>query len=149
MGRKFCLILIVFTILTKMKFSTLNEKVVSEMNLCWVTLKVSNLEKSLFFYTKLLNLGISEEFDGPEHQIVMVGKANETKIELICEPHTKINNPGNGVSIGMEADDLDGLIGILKENGYKTVGPVSPNSHIKFFFVQDPDGYTVQLVKHK
>lgn len=119
------------------------------MNLNQVTFKVSNLEKSLFFYTKLLNLDISEQFGNPEHQIVMLGKANDTKIELIYESNTKIDNPGNGVSIGLEADDLDRLIGVLQENKYKTTGPVSPNPQIKFFFVQDPDGYTVQLVKHK
>lgn len=118
------------------------------MDLCWVTFKVSNLEKSLFFYTKLLNLDISEKFGGPEHQIVMLGKANETKIELIWEPDTKIDNRGNGVSIGLEMNNLDSLISVLKEKGYKTVGPISPNSHITFFFVQDPDGYTIQLVKH-
>lgn len=119
------------------------------MDLCWVTFKVRNLEKSLFFYTKLLNLDISEEFGSPEHRIVMLGKANEAKIELICEPNTEPDHLGSGVSIGLEIDDLDGIIGVLKENGYKAVGPVSPNPHIVFFFVQDPDGYTVQLVKHK
>lgn len=119
------------------------------MNLNWVTFKVSNLEKSLFFYSKLLNLDIAAKFGSSEHQIVMLGKADETKIELIYESHSKIDNPGNGVSIGLEADDLDQLIGVLQENGYKTVGPISPNPKIRFFFVQDPDGYMVQLVKQK
>jgi lactoylglutathione lyase len=119
------------------------------MNLNWVTLNVSNLEKSLFFYTKLLNLDIAAKLGSQEHQIVMLGKADETKIELIYESDSKIDNPGNGVSIGLEADDLDQLIGVLQENGYKTVGPISPNSKIRFFFVQDPNGYTVQLVKQK
>ncbi|HEX2985641.1 MAG TPA: VOC family protein [Caproiciproducens sp.] len=119
------------------------------MSLNWVTFKVGNLEKSLFFYCKLLNLDIAAKFGSPEHQIVMLGKEGEAKIELIWEPQTKIDNPGNGVSIGLEADDLDRLTGLLQENGYKTVGPVSPNPKIRFFFVKDPDGYTVQLVEQK
>jgi lactoylglutathione lyase len=119
------------------------------MKLNWVTMQVHDLEKSLSFYNKLLQLDIVQRFGNADHQIVMLGKMDEAKIELICEPNQKIDHPGNGVSIGLEADDLDQLIGLLRENGYKAVGPISPNPHIQFFFVQDPDEYTVQLVKQK
>ncbi len=117
------------------------------MKLNWVTLRVNDLEKSLFFYTKLLNLDIAAKFGGPEHPIVMLGKAEEPKLELIQESHPQIDPSGNGVSIGLEADNLDRLIGVLRENGYQATGPVSPNPNIRFFFVRDPDGYTVQLVE--
>jgi len=119
------------------------------MKLNWITIKVSDLEKSLFFYAELLNLEIAEKFGSEEQQIVMLGKTDESKIELICEPNAKIENPGNGVSIGLEIDDLDRLVHILKENGIKIVGPIAPNPQIRFFFVQDPDGYTVQLAEQK
>jgi lactoylglutathione lyase len=117
------------------------------MKLNWVTLRVSDLEKSLTFYNGLLNVGVSARFGDENHQIVMLGEADAAKIELICEPGAKVENPGNGVSIGLEADDLDKLVGELKDRGYRVTGPVSPNPHIRFFFVQDPDGYSVQLVK--
>lgn len=119
------------------------------MKLNWVTFQVSNLENSLFFYTKLLGLDIAAQFGSPDHQIVMLGKEDEPKVELICEPNHQVDKPGNGVSIGLEADDLDGLIGLLRGNGYQATGPVSPNPQVRFFFVQDPDGYTVQLVEQK
>lgn len=119
------------------------------MKVNWVTIYVSDLEKSLFFYTNLLNLGIAEKFGSSDHQIVMLGKKDETKIELICETGKKIGNPGNGVSIGLEADDLERLISILQKNGYQPMGPISPNPRIRFYFVKDPDGYTVQLVKQE
>lgn len=119
------------------------------MKLNWVTINVCDLKKSLFFYTNLLGLDIAEKFGSPDHQIVMLGKKDETKIELICEPGKKIDNPGNGVSIGLEADGLEQLISVLQENGYKPVGPISPNPRIRFYFVQDPDSYTVQLVKQE
>lgn len=117
------------------------------MKLNWVTLRVNDLEKSLFFYTKLLNLKIAAKFGSPEHQIVMLGRAEEPKIELIQESHPQIDPSGNGVSIGLEADNLDQLIGVLQKNGYHAAGPISPNPGIRFFFVRDPDGYTVQLVE--
>lgn len=117
------------------------------MKLNWVTLRVSDLEKSLAFYNGLLNIGVSARFGDENHWIVMLGDADSAKIELICEPGAKVENPGNGVSIGLEADDLDKLVGELKDRGHRVIGPVSPNPHIRFFFVQDPDGYSVQLVK--
>jgi lactoylglutathione lyase len=119
------------------------------MKMNWVNIRVYDLEKSLFFYNQLLKLEIAERFGNAEREIVMLGKADEAKVELICEPNTKIDNPGNGVAIGLEADDLDQLVGVLEENGYKTVGPISPNPRLRFFLVKDPDGYTVQLVEQK
>lgn len=119
------------------------------MKLNWVTIQVSDLQKSLSFYTNLLNLDIAERFGTSEHQIVMLGKKDEPKIELICEPGKKIENSGNGVSIGLEADNLEQLIQVLQENGYRTMGPISPNPNIRFYFVKDPDGYTVQLARQK
>lgn len=117
------------------------------MQLKWVTIKVSNMERSLLFYTKLLNLEISDRFDSEEHQIAMLGKAEDAKVELICEKNVKIKNPGNGISFGLEADDLDCLIDKLKEQGETVSGPISPNPHIRFFFVKDPDGYNIQLIE--
>ena len=119
------------------------------MKLNWVTIKVSDLDKSLFFYKDLLALDIAARFGTEAHQIVMLGHADAPKIELIFEPNTKIENPGNGVSIGLEADDLDQLIDRLKEHGLKPAGPISPNPKLRFFFVQDPDGYGIQLVEQK
>ena len=119
------------------------------MKLNWVTLKVSDLEKSLFFYTKLLSLEVAAKFGDENHKIVMLGKADEAKVELIFEPNSEKEIPGNGVSIGLEADHLDQLVSVLNDHGYKASGPISPNPHIRFFFVQDPDGYTIQLVEQK
>ncbi len=117
------------------------------MKFNWVTFKVSDLDKSLYFYKDLLNLEIAARFGTEEHQIVMLGKKDEAKIELICEPNTKIENPGKGVTVGLEADNLDSLVESLKERGLKVSGPISPNPHIRFFFVKDPDGYNIQLVE--
>ncbi|MDR1536026.1 MAG: VOC family protein [Planctomycetota bacterium] len=119
------------------------------MKLDWITLGVSDLEKSLSFYRDLLNLEISARFGDENQRIVFLGEAGGTKIELIFKPNAKVENPGNGVSIGLEADDLDGLVGLLNDKGFKTTGPISPNPRLRFFFVRDPDGYTIQLVEQK
>ena len=117
------------------------------MKLNWVTLKVKDLDKSLYFYTELLGIDIASKFGTPNHQIVMMGEPDKTMIELIFDPDSKDIISGNGVSIGLEFSDVDKLISILKGNGYTISGPVSPNPQMRFFFVNDPDGYTIQLIE--
>lgn len=116
------------------------------MKLNWATLRVSDLEKSVAFYTQDLGMEVAARFGSEGHQIVMLGKEEEAKVELICESSAKIESPGNGVSIGLQSEDLDALVDALKAKGYPVAGPVSPNPHVRFFFVNDPDGYSVQLV---
>lgn len=78
---------------------------------------VSDLEKSLTFYNGLLNLNIAAKFGGENHQIVMLGEEKGSKIELIFEPGRKIENAGNGLSIGLEASHLDKLVEKIKNTG--------------------------------
>ncbi|WP_455537768.1 VOC family protein [Terrisporobacter sp.] len=113
----------------------------------WTTLRVSNLETSLDFYKNTLEMKIAEKFKTASHEIVMLGEDDDTKIELIFEKGFSINNPGNGVSIGLAVDNLDKMINKLKSNNLDVQGPIMPNPHIRFFFVKDPDGYTIQLLE--
>ena len=117
------------------------------MNLVWVTLRVSNLEKSLAFYTDLLGMEVSARFGGEGHRIVMLGNTDNAKVELICDGNTLTDAPGAGVSFGLQTDHLDALTAKLEQAGHTVRGPVSPNPHIRFSFIQDPDGYTVQVVE--
>lgn len=119
------------------------------MKLLWVTLHVGDLEKSLGFYIDILGMEIAFRFGGEGHRIVMLGKEDESKVELIHESGLPLKSPGDGVSFGLETNDLDGLTAKLEQAGYPVRGPLSPNPKIRFSFVKDPDGYTVQLVEQK
>ena len=112
----------------------------------WTTLKVSNLDNSLKFYKDILKMNVASQFGTEDHQIVMLGEPEGTKIELIFEKGVSINNPGNGVSIGVAVSNLDNLIATLKSKDIAVKGPIMPSPHIRFFFVKDPDGYTIQLL---
>ncbi len=86
----------------------------------------------------------------PAHQVVMLGKNGETKLELIYEPgRTLPENPGGTVTMGFAPDDLDAFIAKLSGMGIPAVGPIAPSPDIRFFFIKDPDGYTIQLVEQK
>jgi len=119
------------------------------MKIYWVTLRVADLEKSVQFYTGFFGLEIASRFGSPGHQIVMLGKENETKIELLYEMNVKVEDPGKGISIGLEVQQMEELVKRLEDEGYNAVGPISPNPNLRFYFVKDPDGYTVQLVEQK
>jgi len=53
------------------------------MNFCWVTLHVSNFEKSLEFYHEVLGLPVCSRHGGGGMQIAMLGEQDQPKIELL------------------------------------------------------------------
>lgn len=119
------------------------------MKLAWTTLRVSDLEKSLDFYSNVLGLGPAMRLGTDAHRVVMLGAPEGVKLELVWEAEPIPENNGRGVSVGLIPDDLDAIVAFLREKGYAVTGPIAPDETIRFFFVPDPDGYTVQLVEQK
>ena len=61
------------------------------MKLCWVTLHVSDMKKSLEFYQDLLGLEISNQIKvSDDFEIVFLGGEAAVKIELIYEKNKAI-----------------------------------------------------------
>lgn len=120
------------------------------MDFCWVTLHVKSLAASLAFYKDILGLEISDQFEGGGNAIAMLGKEGQAKVELLENKAATPDAPNTAVSIGFTVDDLDATLEKLAAKGVRPLGePVSPNPHLRFAFVPDPDGFTVQLVEHK
>lgn len=119
------------------------------MNFCWITLRVNNMEESLKFYHEILGLQISSRHAGTDLEIVMLGDADKPKIELLYDKNSKVTNRGEGISIGLEVDSLDSAMNYVKEIEIPIIrGPISPNPHVRFFFIKDPNGIEVQLVEN-
>lgn len=116
---------------------------------CWSTLNVRNLEESVQFYTKIIGLEVESEMNaGPDMKIVFLGKG-ETQIELICNSNNKEINIGNDISWGFEVESLDEQLELVKDNGIKVeAGPTQPTPKVKYFFIKDPNGLTIQLVEN-
>jgi lactoylglutathione lyase len=54
------------------------------------------------------------------------------------------------MTIGFTVDSLQEALELVKSNGIQVIaGPMSPNPHLSFFLVKDPDGYIVQLLEQK
>ena len=117
------------------------------MKFCWCTISVKNLDKSINFYQDIVGLPLGRRFPGgPGVEICFMGEG-ETKLELVCEQKYSIPT-GVGVSLGFEVKSVEDMLDFLKEREIEpSSGPFQPNPHIKFFFIEDPDGYSVQFVE--
>ncbi len=119
------------------------------MKFCWTTLTVDNMEDSLKFYQEIVGLPISKKYlAGPGVEICFLGEG-ETKLELICDKNQTFPKNVGRVSLGFEVVSLDEKIKFIQEKGIEIAdGPFQPNPHIKFFFVKDPNGFSVQFVEN-
>ena len=118
------------------------------MKFCWCTISVKDLEKSLKFYQDIVGLPLNGRFaPAPGMEICFLGEG-ETKVELIRGPGC-VPGGAQGVSLGFEVESVDEMIAVIKEKGLSVdSGPFQPGPRIKFFFVKDPDGVSVQFVEH-
>ena len=116
-------------------------------------LSVSNFEKSLDFYTKLLGFKIeySREkfaflsFQGSQIMIEEVN--NHWKTAELTHPF------GRGINFQIEIKDIEPLVKVLKKNRYTLFRNPKDNWYRKGnkllgcreFLVQDPDGYLLRF----
>jgi len=117
------------------------------MTINWTTIHVADLEKSLAFYNGLMGLPVAGRMGVPGHEIAMLGPDEGTKLELISTGEPAPANPGQGVSMGFTPDNMGELLDKLAAAGVVIPEPMSPNPTLRFYFIQDPDGYTIQLVE--
>lgn len=120
------------------------------MDFCWVTLHVENIEESIAFYHEVLKLPISSKHSGNGMEMVMLGVEGQPKIELLCNGTTQNTEKLSGISIGIKVDSLETVMENLHSLSIPVLrGPISPNPSVRFIFINDPDGYEVQLVEMK
>lgn len=118
------------------------------MKFCWTTLHVKDLEVSLKFYTEIVGLKVNRRFKPNEMmELAFLGEA-PTELELIHGPEA----PGvqtSDISIGfMIEGTLEEVMETLKANGYTEISEIhAPNPVMRFFYVKDPDGFSVQFIE--
>ena len=122
------------------------------MNVCFTTIAVKNLEKSVKFYKEVIKLNEVMRFSPQKGiNIVFLKDEDNGKIELIeYEQNKEIDDSGNAsiVSIGFAIDDLDKSMKILSECNINIIrGPIQTPSGAKFLFIKDPDGVEIELIQ--
>ncbi|QUH25744.1 VOC family protein [Serpentinicella alkaliphila] len=118
------------------------------MKFCWCTISVESMEESLKFYEEIIGLNITSRFQaGPNKEIAFLGNG-ETQVELVWDKNQKLLGNIDGISLGFKVDSVDNMIDFIEEKGLEVEsGPFQPSPNIKFFFVKDPNGFSIQFVE--
>ena len=119
------------------------------MKFCWCTVHVKNMKESVRFYREIAGLPVVRRFAAGAGTEICFLSEGETKVELICRADSPVPAPAAGISLGFEVKSVDETVKFIKEKGLQVEsGPFQPNPRIKFFFVKDPDGVSVQFVEN-
>jgi lactoylglutathione lyase len=125
------------------------------MRLLHTMLRVGDLDKSLDFYTNIMGMKLLRKEDYPEYEFTLafVGYADEsesTVLELTHNWGTESYDLGNAYGhIAIGVDDVYKACDKIKEMGGKVVreaGPMQGGDTV-IAFVEDPDGYKVELLE--
>lgn len=117
------------------------------MKMVHVTINTADLEKSLAFYQEIVGLKIQTDMRQKGGMpIVFLGNGQEsTCVELIENKEQPYS--GSGLSIGFHVDDVDAMHKWMEEQGLQPSPVISPDSKSKFFFVNDPNGVSIQFIR--
>lgn len=118
-------------------------------------IRVMDLEKSLKFYKEGLGLIETRRKDFAEHKFTLVYLSNEVggyEIELTYnynpEKPYEIGNGFSHTAIGVK--DLEGLREKHISLGYKVTDLKGlPGEKPRYYFVTDPDGYMVEVIREQ
>ena len=125
------------------------------MRMLHTMLRVTDLERSLQFYTEVLNMRLLRRKDYPEGKFTLafVGYADESEqavLELTHNWDTKEYELGNAYGhIALSADDIYKTCEDIKAKGGEVVREAGPMKHgsTVIAFVKDPDGYMIELIQ--
>jgi lactoylglutathione lyase len=127
------------------------------MQLLHTMLRVGNLEESLKFYTEVLGMKKLRQKDYPDGKFTLafVGYGDEsdhTVLELTYNWGVEEYNLGNAYGhIAIGVDDIYDTCEQIRARGGKVSREPGPMKHgsTVIAFVEDPDGYKVELVQLK
>ena len=127
------------------------------MRLLHTMLRVGDLERSLDFYTNVLGMQLLRRTDRPEQRytLAFVGYGDERTnavLELTYNYGVDRYDLGTGYGhVAIEVDDAARACDAVRAKGgtvTREAGPVKGGTTV-IAFVQDPDGYKIELIEHK
>lgn len=127
------------------------------MRLLHTMIRVGNLERSIRFYTDVLGMKLLRQKEYPEGEFTLafVGygdEASNTVIELTYNWGKDKYELGDAFGhIALEVDDVYKATDEIRKRGGKVIrepGPMNAGTTI-IAFVEDPDGYQIELLAPK
>ncbi|WP_269622282.1 lactoylglutathione lyase [Prochlorococcus marinus] len=125
------------------------------MQILHTMLRVGDLEKSIWFYTKTLGMKLLRQKDYPAGRFTLafLGYASEeegTVLELTYNWDTKNYDLGNGFGhIALGVGNIYETCASIKKNGGTVTREPGPMKHgtTIIAFIEDPDGYKIELIE--
>ena len=127
------------------------------MRILHTMLRVGNLKRSIEFYTNVMGMKLLRQKDYPDGKFTLafVGYGPESEhsvIELTYNWDTDHYELGSGYGhIALEVDDVYHACEDIRQRGGKIIreaGPMNAGTTI-IAFVEDPDGYPIELIGKK
>lgn len=119
------------------------------MRINWITIKVNKFEESKKFYNQYLGMKVEREFSPTKSMsITFFAADNGMKIELIYDKDSKMESSNNSsISIGVSSQDYDNLLQKARVRKIIAIEPAVLGGHMECFFVDDPNGISLQIAK--
>ena len=116
--------------------------------------RVKDLEASIKFYEGALGFKEKRRMDFPEHKFTLVYltlPGDEHELELTYNYDHPSYDLGNGYGhIAVSTSDIEGSHAKHKAAGYDVTDLSGlPGKDILFYFIKDPDGYKIEVVREK
>ena len=124
------------------------------MRILHTMLRVTDLEKSIWFYCKILGMKLLRQKDYPTGRFTLAflgyGPEEESSVlELTHNWDTKDYDIGNGFGhIALGVQNIYKTCASIEKNGYKVHRKPGPMKHGKTIiaFIEDPDSYKIELI---
>lgn len=124
------------------------------MRLLHTMLRVSDLERSIHFYTEVLGMRLLRQKDYPEGEFTLAflgygDESQHTALELTYNWGIDRYEVGNGFGhLAVEVPDVYAACDAMRQSGgviIRDAGPMNAGATI-IAFLQDPDGYQIELI---
>ena len=127
------------------------------MRILHTMLRVVDLDRSIAFYTEVLGMRVLRRNDYPDGKFTLafVGYQDETEgavIELTYNWGVDKYELGTAFGhIALEVEDAYAACDEIRKRGGKVVREAGPMKHgtTVIAFVEDPDGYKIELIQRK
>lgn len=125
------------------------------MRMLHTMLRVGDMQRSLQFYIDVMGMTLlrEEQYPEAEFSLAFVGYGDEesnTVLELTYNWGTDNYDLGNGFGhIAIAVPDAAAACEQIKQRGGKVIREAGPMMHgtIVLAFIEDPDGYKIELIE--